>query len=233
MTPDQYIMPKCHNYQRYPKVQMNLPLPKMDSVWSMEPQDGSVVEEYEDKGSSGCLLFRTTTLCPICPPVSSGLKVKRKQEKRRGMSTGKFAAPSMGRSLLPALKECLETQDITSLPDPMRQVNTYGKTLPLSHRLDSSWELSPFRLIHASTGTGYGHWPKEDFTWKSPLGYVYYAIGASELSKEICDLCYQWLGTAGFTGVKLELANPVVLGKKQDLMLTLKTQELNFGNLIN
>lgn len=185
----------------------------------------------EDKVYFGCLRFLIMTMYHTPANSSVGSRASWSEASQQSTYTGRYVVPSPPRSLLRELRASLETESMPSLLDQNGQVNTFGRTPPLSPTHDLNLEQNPFVETPRLIGRRYGQLPRTGMWNPSPQAFVFRVIERLDVLEVIMQSLLQSNVYAMCTGVELVPARVVEHGMNQDSTLILKIPEQNSGTV--
>lgn len=188
----------------------------------------------ENKLSTGCSLYHTPCLRPTCRQCVLGFE-DNLSSLSPGSSTGKSWSPSPRKSLYPEFEKCLDPSTPKCQDQPLL-VNTFGKKKRESKGRVSKLEQYLTTATKKETGMQSGSVPSPEiclpyqqlyeFRGKLVINLV---TAPSEQLLQTLQNQLEWSELAKYSGVLLERASRGELGKKQEMMLTVKTRGPNSG----
>jgi len=147
----------------------------------------------------------------------------------RDMSIGKSSFALKEKEDYDGLKTRSGQQFTPSCPEVKRQKSMFSKKTPESPTPNSNLEVNRSEEIPKKIGKRSGRWPSPVIMKKLIRSYDLCIIGLSELSTQTIRDQLEWSELVSYTGVELVLESRGELGKRQEWMLTLRIQTLNFG----
>jgi len=168
---------------------------------------------------------------PLKTPVANGLKGNKKLGARPVFDIGRSVSPCERKAACDKLKKSLETPAMRSSRVVKLQATTSGRKTPELKAPSSSLAFDPLLETADLTGNPFGPPPSPEIWTPSPPRYEFVVIGPFEQLVLIIHEQDQWRENALYSGAKLDLESPGVLGKKPEWKLTAKIPERSFGTV--